>query len=56
MNPKKSETQKCVREITLRLHKDGKSYSEIAKIVNKSKSILYHKQIKNLFRSSKKIN
>ena len=37
MNTKKYETKKCKIEIIFRLHEDGKSYNEIAGIVNRSK-------------------
>ncbi|CAK9806411.1 hypothetical protein ANTPLA_LOCUS4874 [Anthophora plagiata] len=42
MNTKKSETNKCEREIILRLHEDGKSYNEIIEIVNRSKSTIHY--------------
>ena len=50
MSTKESETKKCEREIIFRLHEDGKSYNEIAGIVNRSKSTIHYiiKKSKNV--------
>ena len=34
--------QKCEREITFRLHENGKSYNEIAEIVDRSKCTIHY--------------
>lgn len=41
MNRKKSETSKSIRELIVNWYKEGKSYGEIAQLVNKSKSMIH---------------
>lgn len=42
MSTKKSETSKCERELILKLHNENKSYLEIAKLLNRSKSTIHY--------------
>ena len=42
INTKRFKTKKCEREIIFRLHENGKSYNEIAGIVNRSKSTIHY--------------
>lgn len=39
---KKSETSKSERELVVKLHEEGKSYQEIAKHINRSKSTVHY--------------
>ena len=42
MNRKKSETSKSIRELIVNCYKKGKSYGEIAQLVNRSKSTIHY--------------
>lgn len=42
MSTKKSETSKCEHELILKLHNKNKSYLEIAKLLNRSKSTIHY--------------